>query len=71
MNTRQLRFPMPGTEPAVLTLPQALSAETLQRLETELSDTLGALRHELHDDTPDPGQIEYASWLPTRGAVPH
>lgn len=71
MNTRQLHFTLPGAEPAVLSLPQTLSAETLKHLEAELSNTLGALRHEMDDNTPDPGQIEYASWLPTRGSAPH
>lgn len=62
MNSRQLRFPLPGVEPAVLMLPQSLSPETLLQLEHALTNALGALRHELRDDATDPGQIEYASW---------
>lgn len=62
MNNRHLHFPLPGVEAAVLTLPQALSPETLQQLENALTTTLGVLRHELRSDADDPGHIEYASW---------
>ncbi len=71
MNSRQLYFPLPGVEPAVLMMPQVMSPETLQQLANALSNTLDALRHEVRNDATDPGQIEYASWLRSGAATPH
>jgi|GEM_PF-1343111 len=71
MNTRQLSFPLPGNEAAVLMLPPALTPETLQQLETALASTLGTLRREVRGDTTDAGSIEYASWLQTDRAQAH
>ena len=62
MNTRQLHFPLPGAEAAVLTLPGALAPDTLQQLEYALTTSLGTMRKELRNDATDPGQVEYASW---------
>ncbi len=71
MNTRQLSFPLPGNEPAVLILPPALTSETLQQLETALASTLLTLRREVCGDTTDDGQIEYASWSQTSRTRSH
>lgn len=71
MNTRQLSFPLPGNEAAVLMLPPTLTPETLQQLETALDSTLGALRREVRGDVTDAGQIEYASWSQTSLARRH
>ncbi len=60
----QLPVAVPGDEPAVLTLPQPLTAETLTRLEQAIAGTLGMLRRDLCGRAGDAGAIEYASWLP-------
>ena len=63
MNTRQLTVALPANEPAILTLPQPLTAESLGLLEQALAATLAMLRRDLRGDTSDPGAVEYASWL--------
>lgn len=63
MNARQLSFPVPGNRPAVLSLPQSITPESLLALERSLAAALGALQRETCGGTTDAGQIEYASWL--------
>jgi len=64
MNVLQLTLAVPGDDPAVLTLPQPLTTETLARLEQEIAGALGKLRSDLCGRAYDAGAIEYASWLP-------
>lgn len=64
MNALQLTVAVPGDDPAVLTLPQPLTPETLTRLEQAIAATLGMLRRDLCGRASDAGAIEYASWLP-------
>lgn len=63
MTPLQLTLPLPASGPAVLTLPQPPTKALLQALEQAFSRTLAALRNELATNEPDPGDIEYASWL--------
>ena len=63
MTARQLNILLPGDGPAVLTLPQPLTPESLLELEQALSGVLGRLHHEVCSDAADPGQLEYASWM--------
>lgn len=63
MNATQLQLPLPGHTPAVLTLPQPLTSESLLALEQALASTLGHLHRELCSEATDPGQVEYASWM--------
>jgi hypothetical protein len=63
MTARQLNVPWPGNGPAVLTLPQPLTPESLLQLEQALAGVLGQLHHEVCSDATDPGQLEYASWM--------
>jgi hypothetical protein len=81
MTTLQLTLPVPGSGPAILTLPQPLTPAALGRLEQAVASTLGMLRRDLRggaddalaiDDASSPsaaGAIEYASWLPDTGAI--
>ena len=64
MTALQLTVAVPGDDPAVLTLPQPLTAETLTRIEQAVADTLAMLRRDLCGRADDAGAIEYASWLP-------
>ncbi len=64
MNAIQLTVAVPGGDPAVLSLPQPLTAETLPQLEQAMAGTLGMLRRDLCDRASDAGAIEYASWMP-------
>ena len=63
MNASQLTISFPGDEPAVLTVPQPLTAETLTRLEQAIASALGMLRRDLFGRARDAGDVEYASWL--------
>lgn len=63
MNTSQLSVSLPDAGAAVLTLPQPLNAESLGLLEQALAATLAMLRRDLRGDAPDPGALEYASWM--------
>lgn len=71
MTARQLNVPLPGDRPAVLTLPQPLTAESLLQLEQALAGVLGRLHQEVCSDAADPGQLEYASWLQHLGQPRH
>lgn len=71
MSATQLTFPLPGSGPAVLTLPQPLPPESLLELEQSLTAALRNLKRETCADALDRAQIEYASWLALLSAEPH
>ena len=69
---------MSGSMSAVLTVPRPLTADALHQLERAVTGTLGMLRRDLFDATPaaeaaehaarrpDAGELEDASWRPSR-----
>ena len=63
MTLHQLTVPVPGTKPALVTLPQPLTLGALIDLEQAIADTLGMWRRDLAGSTRDAGAIEYASWM--------
>lgn len=80
MTCMQLNLSLPGTGPALLTLPQPLTAQALLELEHAVAGTLGMLRRDLLSvgfgaapepavRRPDAAEIEYASWMPDPGAI--
>jgi|APIni6443716594_1056825.scaffolds.fasta_scaffold77664_2 hypothetical protein len=80
MTCLQITLPVPGTGPAVLTLPQPLTPQALFELEHAVAGTLGLLRRDLfgavvgtfHENAVsrlDAAEIEYASWMPDPGAI--
>ena len=80
MTCLKLTIPVPGTGPAVLTLPQPLTPQALLELESAVAGTLGSLRRDLLGDgfvaapwrtlpRPDAAEVEYASWMPDAGAI--
>lgn len=62
MNRLQITIPVPGNEPALLTLPQPLTVDTLGCLEGVLAGRLKMLRRDLDQVAGEAGAIEYASW---------
>lgn len=80
MTCLQLTLPVSGSVPAVLTLPQPLTALALLDLEQAVAGTLGLMRRDLLNagvvqaptharPRPDAAEIEYASWMPDPGAI--
>jgi len=76
MTSLQLTLPVSGSVPALLTLPQPLTPQSVLELEHAVAGTLGMLRRDLLGVSTahgvpkaDPAEIEYASWLPDRGAI--
>lgn len=80
MTCLQITLPVAGIAPAVLTLPQPLTAQALLELEHAVAGTLGMLRRDLLGagsgtsqeravSRPDAAEIEYASWMPDPGAI--
>ena len=80
MTCLQLTLPVSGSAPAVLTLPQPLTALALLDLEHAVAGTLGMMRRDLLSaglaqvpmharPRPDAAEIEYASWMPDPGAI--
>ena len=80
MTCLKLPLPASGTVPALLTIPQPLSAQALLELEHALASTLAILGRDLFDagvgtppghaaSRPDAAEIEYASWMPDPGAI--
>lgn len=80
MDNLQITLPVPGTGPAVLSLPQPLTPQALLELEHAVAGTLSMLRRDLpivgfgaapeHGGCrPDAAEIEYASWMPDPGAI--
>jgi hypothetical protein len=64
MTSLHLTATVPDDGPAVVTLPQPLTAEMLGRLEQAIAGTLRMLRRDLCRGSGDAGAIEYASWVP-------
>ncbi len=81
MTSLQLTLSVPGTAPAVLTLPQPLTPHVLHALAQAVTGALGVLRRDLSRGAPDAqaaepaarrpdaSEIEYASWMPDAGAM--
>jgi len=68
MTTCRLTVQLPADGPAVLTLPEPLTLETLGRIERAIAESLGMLRRDLPGVTDelaatDRGVLEYDSWL--------
>ncbi|MEQ1657791.1 MAG: hypothetical protein ABL896_03345 [Hylemonella sp.] len=65
MTAQQLTVSLPGAGPAVLSLPQPLTCESLRQLEQALASTLEQVRCEMcGDNAAEPGVLEYTSWMP-------
>jgi len=63
MTATQLNLPLPSQGLAVLTLPQPLTQQSwLERGQARFGQRNG-LNHGLFNPAPDPGQLEYASWM--------
>lgn len=62
MTTLQFTVPVPGTEPALVMLPQPLTLDALDCVEQAIDHNLGLLRRELGGDARAAGAIECASW---------
>lgn len=80
MTFLKITLPAPGTMPALLALPQPLTAQVLLELEHAVAVTLAMLGHDLFGagvgtapertvSRLDTGEIEYASWMPDPGAI--
>ncbi|MDP2451117.1 MAG: hypothetical protein Q8M93_19680 [Polaromonas sp.] len=80
MTCLKLPPPASGAVPALLTLPQPLTAQALLELEHALAITLAMLGRDLlgagvgtppehAESRPDAAEIEYASWMPDPGAI--
>lgn len=78
MTCLQITLPVPGNGPAVLTLPQPLTAQALLALEHAVAGSLDLLRRDLFGAglgtasamrRPDAAELEYASWMPDPGAI--
>lgn len=80
MTCLKLTLPAAATAPALLTLPQPLTARALFEIERAVAGTLAMLRRDLsdagmgtvpaHDPSgSDAAEIEYASWMPDPGAM--
>jgi hypothetical protein len=63
MTSQQLTISIPGSAPALVTLPQPLTLGALADIEQAIASTLGMWRRDLLGATRDAGAIEYASWL--------
>lgn len=64
MATQQMTFLIPPYGTATLTLPELLTPEAFARLESAIGGVLGEPRQHLGDTAaPDPGSIEFDSWL--------
>lgn len=80
MTCLKLTLPASGTVPALLTLPQPLTPQTLLELEHAVIGTLAMLGRDLFGagvemapepaaSRPDDAAIEYASWMLDPGAI--
>jgi hypothetical protein len=80
MTSLQFTLPVSGGAPALLNLPYPLTPQGFLELEHAVSGTLSTLRRDLlgasiepasvHALPPsDAAEIEYASWMPDRGAI--
>ena len=63
MSLRRLTLPIPDEDPAMLTLPEALTLGAIGRLELAIGDALRGLRNDLRAaGVVDPASIEVDSW---------
>ena len=63
MSLRRLTLPIPDEDPAMLTLPEALTLEAIGRLELAIGDALRGLRNDLRAaGVVEPASIEVDSW---------
>ena len=80
MTSLQLTLPVSGGAPALLNLPYPLTPQGFLELEHAVSGTLSTLRRDLLGASVEPAsvhvlppsdaaEIEYASWMPDRGAI--
>ena len=83
MTNLKITLPVSGAVPALLTLPQPLTAQALLELEHAVIGTLAMLGRDLldtgavtspeHSEHATQGreaaEIEYASWMPDPGAI--
>ena len=63
MATQQISFLIPPYGTATLTLPELLTPDAFARLDSAIDQALTEPRLALGDAAPDPGSIEYDSWL--------
>ena len=63
MATQQLTFSIPPYGTATLTLPEVLTPDAFARLDSAIDSVLGEPRQNPGDAAPDPGSIEYDSWV--------
>jgi hypothetical protein len=64
MTPRQTTFSIPEGGAATLTLPEALTLESMSRLENEFDRMFRMLRSDLRGPaTDDPGAVEFDSWI--------
>jgi len=63
MVTQQISFLIPPYGTATLNLPELLTPDAFARLDSAIDQALAEPRQALGDAAPDPGSIEYDSWL--------
>jgi len=63
MATQQITFLIPPYGTATLTLPELLTPEAFASLSSAISRVLGEPHQDLGAAAPDPGSIEFDSWL--------
>ena len=63
MTTQQISFLIPPYGTATLTLPDLLTPDAFARLDSAIDHALAEPRREPGDAAPDPGSIEFDSWL--------
>ncbi|MCB4364217.1 hypothetical protein KIH07_10760 [Hydrogenophaga taeniospiralis] len=63
MTTQQISILIPPYGTATLTLPAMLTPDAFARLDSAIDQALAEPHQALGDAAPDPGSIEYDSWL--------
>lgn len=63
MTTQQIFILIPPYGTATLTLPAMLTPDAFARLDSAIDHALAEPSQALGDAAPDPGSIEYDSWL--------
>lgn len=64
MATQQMTFLIPPYCTATMTLPDLLTPEAFARLDSAIGRALGEPRQDRGDNAaPDPGSLEFDSWL--------
>ena len=63
MTLQPTQLSIPDCAPAMLTLPDPLTVDSVSRLEAAIASLFRTIRKDLRGSaTDDPGVIEYASW---------